>query len=92
MSDEVDLLKQVDGVLTKVTIKYPDSWELLWRAHKQIKHILDFPEEHKATPGKTLLKVRTWLTAAMVNHPMFDEDFRPMVNEITDYFGDQRRI
>lgn len=92
MADSVDLLRQVDSVLTRTTIKYPDSWGLLWRLHKHIKHILNFPEEHKATAEKTLRKSRDWLTACLVNHPMFDEDFRPVTNEITDYFKDRQKI
>lgn len=92
MNDCVDLLRQVDSVLTRTTIKYPDSWGLFWKLHKHIKHILDFPGDHKASPEKTLKKTRDWLVAALVNHPMFDDDFRPVANEITDYFKDRKAI
>ena len=92
MSDSVELLKLVDKTLTRTTIRYPDSWNLLWRLHKHIRHIINFPEEHKASVEKTLMKTRGWLTAAMVNHPMFDEDFRPLTNEITEYYNDQKKI
>lgn len=92
MTDSVDLLKAVDKVLTRVTIKYPDAWGLIWRQHKHIRHVIDHPEDPKSTPEKTLMKSRDWLVAALVNHPMFDDDFRPVVNDITDYFRDRPKI
>jgi hypothetical protein len=92
MTDREDLLKQVDRVLTRITIKYPESWNVLWRQQKHIQHALAHPEDPKVNQEKTLMKTRGWMTALMVNVPMFDEDFRPLVNEITDYFGDQKKI
>lgn len=91
MDDSVNLLKEVDRILTRITIKYPDAWGLIWRQHKHIRFVIDHPEG-KDSPEKTLLKSRNWLIAAMVNHPMFDEDFRPVANDITDYFKDQQKI
>ena len=92
MDDSVELLKEVDRVLTRITIKYPDAWGLIWKHHKHVKNVIDFPEDQKSTPEKTLLKSRDWLIAALVNHPVFDEDFRPVANDITDYFKDRPKI
>lgn len=91
MSDLVDLLREVDGRMTRVTLKYPDAWGYIWRQHKHVRQAVNRPDMVD-NREKVLRKSRDWMVAALVNHPMFDDDFRPVVNDITDYFKDRKKI
>lgn len=91
MSDLVDLLREVDGRMTRVTLKYPEAWGLIWRQHKHVRQAVNRPDMVD-NREKVLRKSRDWMVAALVNHPMFDDDFRPVVNDITDYFKDRKKI
>jgi len=90
VSDLENLLDEVDGRMTRVYIRWPETWGIIWRQQKHVRQALNHPE--LVNKEKLLMKTRDWLVAAMVNHPMMDDDFRPVVNDISEYFKDRAKI
>lgn len=83
MTDVANLLDELNGRLTAVTIKYPESEPYIESLRKHIRFALHNPE--KARLSKLLKKSRTWLHEQSWKHPTFRPDFMKMV-ELIDAF------
>lgn len=78
-----DLLDELDGRLTAVTVKLPDTKPFIWSLQKHIKHALAEPKNVRI--GKLLQKTRDWLITVKWKHPMLKDDFDPMVAAIDKF-------
>lgn len=80
MTDIENLLDELDGRLTAVTVTKPDSRLFIWSLQKHVKYALKEPKNVRM--GKLLQKTKDWLVAIKWKHPMFRDDFEPMVKLI----------
>jgi hypothetical protein len=78
--DELNLLDQIDGRLTRLTIGYPAAMNEIWKAQKHVKQALLNPRE--VDLPMYIDKTKGRLTAMMVNYPDFEEHLRPIVELI----------
>lgn len=83
MTDVENLLDELNGRLTAVVVKYPDTKPFIESLHKHIRFALNNPEE--ARYGKLLKKAHQWLHEQSWKHPMFRPDFRAMVDAIEKF-------
>lgn len=78
-----DLLGELDGRLTATKVKYPEAKLFIWSLQKHIQYALKEPQNVRI--GKLLKKTENWLTAMKWKHPMFRDDFEPMVKLIQKF-------
>jgi hypothetical protein len=83
MNDIENLLGEVDGRLTAVTVKMPDTKNFIWSLQKHVKYALNEPQNVRM--GKFLKKTNNWLTMVKWKHPMFKDDFDPIVKLIDKF-------
>jgi hypothetical protein len=75
-----NLLDEIDGRLTRITIRYPELKGYIWKQHKHVKSWLQKGTVERADL-KTLLG---WMTALMVNMPDTEEDIHPVLGRLRD--------
>lgn len=83
MADVDSLLDELNGRLTAVTVKKPETRLFIWSLQKHIKYAIDNPKNVRI--GKLLKKTRNWLVMVKWKHPMFKDDFDPMVSAIDKF-------
>lgn len=83
MTDIQNLLDELDGRLTAVTVTKPDTKLFIWSLQKHIKYAIDNPGNVRF--GKLLRKTRNWLVMVKWKHPMFKDDFDQMVTAIDKF-------
>lgn len=77
------LLDELDGRLTAVWVKYPDTRLFLLSFQKHVKYALKNPAG--ADVKKVLRKGRRWLSEVMWKHPLFRPEFEKMIRLIDDF-------
>lgn len=77
------LWDEIDGRMTAVAVKFPDTALFLKSFHKHVKFAVANPS--KTDHQKLLRKGRDWLTMVMWKHPMFRDDFQRMVEAIDKF-------
>jgi len=85
LTDVQNLLDELNGRLTAVTIQYPGSEPFIESFQKHVRFALHNPE--KARIGKLLKKGRRWLHENSWKHPIFRDDFQKMVSRIDEFEG-----
>lgn len=83
MSDADELLDELDGRLTAATVKFPEAKPFIWSFQKHVRFALSNPKERRM--GKLLKKGRQWLSEMAWKHPVFRDDFMPMVKVIDEF-------
>ena len=83
MTDADTILDELNGRLTSVTVKYPEAKPFIQSFQKHVVFALNNPKERRM--GKLLKKGREWLNTMAWKHPIFREDFMPMVKAIDDF-------
>jgi hypothetical protein len=80
-----NLLEQMDGRLTAVVVRYPDTRPFIWSLQKHIQFALKHPREAKLE--KLIKKSRAWLNEMMWKHPLFRPEFSAIVSLIDTFEG-----
>ena len=80
MTDVATLLDELDGRLTSVVVKYPETKPFIWSLQKHIQYALKNPGEF--IMGELLKKARDWLHENAWKHPLFRPEFMAMVEKI----------
>lgn len=83
MNDIDTLLDELNGRLTAVTVRYPDTRLFILSYQKHVKYALENPQ--KADYPRVLRKGREWLSKVMWKHPMFRPEFEKMVDLIDKF-------
>lgn len=78
--DDLNLLDQIDGRLTRLTIGYPAAWAEIWKAQKHVRYALENPKE--VDTREYIEKCRGRLTAMAVQYPDFMEHLGPVIDLI----------
>ena len=74
------LLDEINGRLTAVVVRYPETRPFIWSYQKHVQFALKNPE--KANVGKVIKKGREWLSEMMWKHPLFRPEFSGIVEAI----------
>lgn len=74
------LLDELNGRLTSVVVRYPDTRLFIWSYQKHILFALKNPG--KAKVSKVIRKGRKWLSEVMWKHPFLRPEFEKMVEAI----------
>lgn len=85
--DFVNLCDEIDGRLTRITIRWPETWWNVWKQQKHVRYALQYPE--RVNQAKVLKKTRDWLVLQTALHQGLDEHFIPIINNISAYLGDR---
>ena len=83
MRDVDTLLDEINGRLTAITVKFPETWAFIWSYQKHVQYALKEPE--KANLGKVIKKGREWLSEVMWKHPFLRPDFEKIVEAIDKF-------
>jgi hypothetical protein len=78
--DELTLLDQVDGRLTRLTIGYPTAWGEIWKVQKHVRYALKNPRQTNVP--KYIEQTKGRMTALAVKYPDFAEHLMPIVQLI----------
>lgn len=78
-----NLLDEIDGRLTRLTLHHADTRLFVWGLQKHIKHALAHPNEIDVP--KFLRETRGKATAMGVKYPNLAEHFFPIVQKIAEY-------
>ncbi len=81
----LDLLDEIDGRLTGVTIRWPEAWGLVWSIQKHVRFALY--NDKQVDMKESLDKTRGRMSALIVNHPEFHEYLFPLVEKINKEIG-----
>ena len=80
MSDVENLLDELNGRLTAVWAKHPETYLFIWSLQKHIKYALENPKEVRL--GKLMEKAKDWLRVQQWKHPIFRDEFQVMIDRI----------
>jgi hypothetical protein len=76
----LNLLDQIDGRLTRLTIGYPAALPEIWKVQKHVRYALNNPQA--VDLEKYIEKARGRMTALAVNYPDFAEHLLPILQII----------
>lgn len=85
MTDVQNLLDEINGRLTAVTVRYPDTQPFVMSFQKHVRFALNNPQE--ARYEKLLKKGRKWLVEMKWKHPLFRPEFSTIVELIDKFEG-----
>lgn len=77
------LLDELNGRLTAVVVKYPETKPFIWSLQKHIQYALKNPGDFDL--GELLKKARDWLHEQAWKHPLFRPEFMGMVEAIDKF-------
>lgn len=81
--DFENLLDEIDGRLTRLTLHHSDTRLFVWSLQKHIRHALQNPTQ--VDQPKFLREMKGKATAMAVKYPNLSEHFFPVVQKISEY-------
>lgn len=87
MSDVDTCLDEVNGRLTAIWVKLPETKPFIWSFQKHVQYALDNPD--KADYPRIFDKGRKWLLEMKWKHPMFADEFGRIL-DVMDKFMEKR--
>jgi hypothetical protein len=86
----IDLFEEINGRLTAIWIKYPETKPFIWSWQKHVNFCLHNPNDERAKPHKVIEKGKVWMAEMKWKHPMFREDFDGILKAIEKFENDRR--
>jgi hypothetical protein len=83
MTDVQNLWDEVNGRLTAIVVRYPDTERFIESFRKHVRFALHHPLE--ARHEKLLKKGKKWLLEVKWKHPLFRNDFDAILNAISKF-------
>jgi hypothetical protein len=84
----IDLFDEINGRLTAIWVKYPETKPFIWSFQKHVNFCLEHPEQAK--PHKVIESGKKWMLEMKWKHPMFKEDFQKILDAIDKFENDRR--
>lgn len=77
------LLEEVNGRLSAVAVKYPESRLFIWSYQKHVQYALNNPS--RVDLAKLIRDGKKWLREMVWKHPEFRDDFTAIVERIDKF-------